>query len=74
MSTTQADRSNQTRKSSTTGQRDSDPFWGATALMLGILVAVVGFFAVMMWSDARNARGDAHQAAGVASPSRTSRG
>ena len=70
MSIAQADRSNQTRKSSGTDQRSSEPFWGATALMLGILVAVVGFFAVMMWSDARNARDDAHQAAaGVASTS-----
>jgi len=70
MSTTQADRSKQTSKSTTTAQRNSEPLWGATALMLGILVAVVGFFAVMMWSDARNARDDAQQAAaGVASTS-----
>ena len=36
---------------------------GAAALLLGILVAVVGFFAFMMWADARNARDDARQAA-----------
>ena len=62
MSIAQADRSNQTRK-----QRDRptklQPFWGATALMLGLLVAVLGFFALMMWLDARNARDDAQQAA-----------
>ena len=32
-------------------------------LSLGILVAVLGFFAFMMWADARNARDDASHAA-----------
>ena len=31
--------------------------------MLGILVAVLGFFALLMWIDARNARDDADKAA-----------
>ena len=33
------------------------------AIMLGILVAVLGFFALLMWIDARNARDDADKAA-----------
>src|SRR5262249_4935621 len=36
---------------------------GAAAVMLGILVAVLGFFALMMWVDARHARDDANRAA-----------
>ena len=35
---------------------------GAAALLLGILVAVLGFFVFMMWADAHNARDDARQA------------
>jgi nitrite reductase (NO-forming) len=47
--------------------RDSkDAVLGVTALLLGLLVAVLGFFALMMWLDARNARHEAHQAAGNA--------
>ena len=37
------------------------------ALLLGITLAVVGFFALMMWSDARDAR-DGAGAAGAAAP------
>jgi nitrite reductase (NO-forming) len=33
------------------------------AMLLGILVAVLGFFALLMWVDARNARDDANRAA-----------
>ena len=36
---------------------------GAAAVLLGILVAVLGFFALMMWVDARHARDDADRAA-----------
>jgi nitrite reductase (NO-forming) len=36
-------------------------------VFLGILVAVLGFFALMMWADARDARGDANAAAADAS-------
>ncbi|MBD0290400.1 MAG: hypothetical protein ICV74_04015, partial [Thermoleophilia bacterium] len=36
------------------------------ALLLGITLAVVAFFALMMWADARSARVDANAAAGQA--------
>ena len=36
---------------------------GAAAVLLGILVAVLGFFALMMWVDARHARDAADRAA-----------
>ena len=36
---------------------------GALAALMGILVAVLGFFALMMWVDARHARDDADRAA-----------
>jgi nitrite reductase (NO-forming) len=39
-----------------------DAVLGVVSLLLGLLVAVIGFFALMMWLDARNAR---HHAAGV---------
>jgi nitrite reductase (NO-forming) len=42
---------------------DSHALWAVSALMLGILVAVLGFFALMMWVDAHNARHDADRAA-----------
>ena len=42
---------------------------GAAAALLGILVAVLGFFALMMWADARNARNDANRAAAAATGS-----
>jgi len=45
---------------------NTQALWGATALMLGLLVAAVGFFAVMTWVDARNARDDANRAAAKA--------
>jgi nitrite reductase (NO-forming) len=38
-------------------------FAGALSVLLGIVVAVVGFFAILMWIDARNARDDANRAA-----------
>ena len=44
-------------------------FAGAAAVLLGILVAVLGFFALMLWADARNARDDANAAAASASTS-----
>jgi nitrite reductase (NO-forming) len=45
---------------------DSHALWAVSALMLGILVAVLGFFALMMWVDAHNARDDADRAAAKA--------
>ena len=35
---------------------DSSAFFKVATMLLGILVAVVGFFALMMWADARDAR------------------
>jgi nitrite reductase (NO-forming) len=40
---------------------DSEAFWGAGALLMGLLVAVLGFVSLMMWIDARNAREDVHR-------------
>jgi nitrite reductase (NO-forming) len=42
---------------------DSGALAKVTALLLGLLVAVVGFFALLMWADARDARDDAGSAA-----------
>ena len=38
----------------------SSPVAAVVAIMLGILVAVLGFFALLMWVDAHNARDDAN--------------
>jgi nitrite reductase (NO-forming) len=35
-------------------QKTSEAFWIVTTLLLGFAVAVVGFFALLMWSDARD--------------------
>ena len=37
-------------------QSGSGAFYGAAALLLGLAVAVLAFFALMMWADARDAR------------------
>jgi nitrite reductase (NO-forming) len=42
---------------------DSVALWAVVSLLLGILVAVLGFFAVMMWADAHNAKDAANRAA-----------
>jgi len=42
--------------------------FGVAALLLGLLVGVVSFVALMMWIDARNARDDARHAASKAAP------
>jgi nitrite reductase (NO-forming) len=44
-------------------ESDSDALAKAAALLLGFLVAVVGFFALLMWADARDARDDAESTA-----------
>src|SRR6266511_2797101 len=54
---------------------DAHALWAVVSLMLGILVAVLGFFALMMWVDAHNAKNAADRAAakvGMATPSATS--
>ena len=47
-------------------ETDSGAFFKVAALLLGLLVAVVGFFALMLWADAREARDDANSAAAEA--------
>jgi nitrite reductase (NO-forming) len=49
-------------------ESDSGAFFKAAAVLLGIAVGIVGFFALMMWSDARNARDDANAASAAAQP------
>jgi nitrite reductase (NO-forming) len=44
----------------------SHPLAAMVAILLGILVAVLGFFALLMWVDAHKARDDAHKAAAQA--------
>jgi nitrite reductase (NO-forming) len=46
---------------------DSGVFARVAALLLGLLVAALGVFALMMWTDARDARDDAQAAASEAS-------
>src|SRR6185312_5311781 len=49
--------------SSSYNSSDSEAFWGAGALLMGFLVAVLAFVSLMMWIDARNARDDVHHSA-----------
>jgi len=51
------------RRSSAEKRSDSIALWGVVSLLLGILVAVLGFFALMMWVDAHNAKDAANRAA-----------
>ena len=44
-------------------ESSSGAFWMFAAVLLGLTLAVVGFFALMMWADARDARDDAAQPA-----------
>jgi FtsP/CotA-like multicopper oxidase with cupredoxin domain len=44
-------------------QSESGVLAKVVAVFLGILVAVLGFFALMLWADARDARDDANAAA-----------
>jgi nitrite reductase (NO-forming) len=46
-------------------EKESGVLLKIVALFLGILVAVLGFFALMMWADARAARDDANAASTV---------
>ena len=49
-------------------ETDSGAFFKAAAVLLGIAVGIIGFFALMLWSDARNARDDANNASAAAQP------
>ncbi len=44
-------------------ETSSGAFWMAATMLLGLTVAVLGFFALLMWTDAREARDDAAQPA-----------
>ncbi len=44
-------------------ESESSALWAVVSLLLGILVAILGFFALMMWVDAHNARNAANRAA-----------
>ena len=44
-------------------ETDSGAFFKAAAVLLGIAVGIVGFFALMMWADAKDARTDGNAAA-----------
>lgn len=44
----------------------SGAFWMVATMLLGILVAIVGFFALLMWADAREPRDAAAQPATAA--------
>jgi nitrite reductase (NO-forming) len=46
-----------------------DALWGVVSLLLGLLVAILGFFALMMWADAHNAKDAANRAAASVSGS-----
>jgi nitrite reductase (NO-forming) len=48
------------------GNPGSNALAAVVAMLLGILVAVLGFFALLMWVDARNARDSADRAAATA--------
>src|SRR5262245_35524688 len=43
-------------------ESDSSVFFKVATLLLGIAVGIVGFFALMMWADARDSRTDASAA------------
>ncbi len=49
------------RRQAPAPESGSGAFWAVAALLLGLTLAVVGFFALMMWADARDARDDAAQ-------------
>jgi nitrite reductase (NO-forming) len=44
-------------------ESDSGAFFKAAAVLLGIAVGIVGFFALMMWADARDARHEGNASA-----------
>ena len=46
-------------------ETNSGAFWMVATLLLGLLVGLVGFFALLMWADARDAREPARPAAAV---------
>ncbi len=47
-------------------RRSDSGMWAVASLLLGLLVGVLGLAVLMMWSDAKNARDDAHASQAVA--------
>lgn len=60
-----------TRPRSRSSETSSGAFWMVATMLLGLAVAVIGFFALLMWSDSREARTDASEAAPAAPASGT---
>ncbi|MDQ2911049.1 MAG: multicopper oxidase domain-containing protein [Actinomycetota bacterium] len=52
-----------TNTPATGGDSDGTGFYEVVSILLGLLVAVLGLFALMMWADARNAKDAANRAA-----------
>ena len=46
----------------------SGAFWMVATMLLGLLVGLVGFFALLMWADARDSRGSDTQQSAAADP------
>jgi nitrite reductase (NO-forming) len=51
----------------TASETSSGAFWMVATMMLGFTLAVVGFFALMLWADARESRDGAAEPAAAAS-------
>ena len=51
-----------------TPETDSGAFFKVAVILLGFAVGVVGFVALMLWSDARNARDEANAAHSASQP------
>ena len=54
-------------------ERGSDSYfgWAAVAVLLGLLVVILGFFALMMWVDSNNAKDSAARSAAQAKQAAT---
>ncbi len=49
----------------------SGAFWMVATVLLGLLVAVIGFFALLMWADAHNSRSASNDGAAASSANST---
>ena len=52
-----------TKRRPPASESSSGAFWMVATMLLGFTVAIVGFFALMMWADARESRDTAAQPA-----------
>jgi hypothetical protein len=54
-------------------EQGSDAYfgWAAVAVLLGLLVVILGFFALMMWADSNNAKDSAARSAAQAKKAAT---